>query len=78
MDFSSEADKKLYDMLKDMITKQYLKGMKAGAYVISKVVYDKLNDKSKPLTERIDNVNKYCNVAVENKDKFLDITENEV
>ena len=46
-------------------------------YAASKAVYDKLNDKSKPLTERIDNVNKYCNVAVKNKDKFLDITENE-
>lgn len=77
MDFSPEADKKLDDMLKDMLTKQYLKGMEAGAYAASKAVYDKLNDKSKPLTERIDNVNKYCNVAVKNKDKFLDITENE-
>ena len=28
MDFSPEADKKLDDMLKDMLTKQYLKGMK--------------------------------------------------
>lgn len=38
--------------------------------------YDKLNDKSKSLADRIDSVNKYCNVEIKQKDKFLGITDN--
>ena len=39
-------------------------------------LHDKLNDKTKPLMDRIHDVNKYVDVAVNNKEKFLE-TSNE-
>lgn len=73
---SNLRDEKIEKMIQDMLQKQYVKGMRVGAYTVSKIVHDKLNDKTKPLMDRINDVNKYVDVAVNNKEKFLE-TSNE-
>ena len=64
-------DEKIEKMIQDMLQKQYVKGIRVGTYTVSKIVYDKLNDKTKSLMGRINDVNKYVNVVVNNKDEFL-------
>ena len=68
---SNLQDEKIEKMIQDMLQKQYVKGMRVSAYTVSKIVHDKLNDKTKPLMDRIHDVNKYVDVAVNNKEKFL-------
>lgn len=68
---SNLQDEKIEKMIQDMLQKQYVKGMRVGAYTVSKIVHDKLNDKTKPLMDRINDANKYVDVAVNNKDEFL-------
>ena len=73
---SNSQDEKIEKIIQDMLQKQYVKGMRVGAYTVSNVVHDKLNDKTKPLMDRINDVNKYVDVAINNQEKFLE-TSNE-
>lgn len=73
-DKEAEVDKfkeKAEDILVPIIKNARAQGIRIGMLSCSKIVMDKLNDKSKSLIDRITDVKNFCNVAIKN-DKFLD------
>ena len=70
--FKQRAEDILVPLLKDARAQ----GIRIGILSCSKIVMEKLNDKSKSLIDRISDVKKFCNVAIKN-DKFLDGTTTE-
>jgi hypothetical protein len=69
-----EVDKfkdKAEEILIPIIKNARAQGIRIGMLSCSKIVMDKLNDKSKSLIDRITDVKNFCNVAIKN-DKFLD------
>lgn len=70
----AEVDKfkdKAEEILVPIIKNARAQGIRIGMLSCSKVVMEKLNDKSKSLMDRITDVRNFCNVAIKN-DKFLD------
>lgn len=73
-DKEAEVDKfkeKAEDILVPIIKNARAQGIRIGMLSCSKIVMEKLNDKSKSLMDRITDVRNFCNVAIKN-DKFLD------
>lgn len=68
---TDEQSKVLEEAFKSELQKQYIRGMRVGILTVSKIVYDMLNDSSKPLMKRIDDVKKYCKVPLDNQNKFV-------
>lgn len=62
---------KAEDILVPIIKNARAQGIRIGMLSCSKIVMEKLNDKSKSLMDRITDVRNFCNVAIKN-DKFLD------
>ena len=60
------------ELAQSILQQQYSKGLKAGLYIASSVVNEKLNNKSKSLAERVNDVKKYCRVAIDQKEKFVE------
>lgn len=60
------------ELAQSILKQQYDKGLKAGLYIASSVVNEKLDNKSKSLAERVNDVKKYCRVAIDQKDKFVE------
>lgn len=60
------------ELAQSILQQQYNKGLKAGLYIASSVVNEKLNNKSKSLAERVNDVKKYCRVAIDQKEKFVE------
>lgn len=60
------------ELARSILQQQYNKGLKAGLYIASSVVNEKLNNKSKSLAERVNDVKKYCRVAIDQKEKFVE------
>ena len=60
------------ELAQSILQQQYNKGLKAGLYIASSVVNEKLDNKSKSLAERVNDVKKYCRVAIDQKDKFVE------
>lgn len=69
---TKEQEDRISELFKIELKKQYLRGVKAGMLVVSEVVKEKLNDRSKSLLQRINDVKSYCNVATENRNLFND------
>ena len=63
-------------IFRDHLQKQLNRGIKIGVLTNSRIVLDKLNDTSKSLEDRIEDVKKFCQVPLDNKEKFLDQDEN--
>lgn len=59
------------ELAQSILQQQYNKGLKAGLYIASSVVNEKLDNKSKSLAERVNDVKKYCRVAINQKEKFV-------
>ena len=60
------------ELAQSILQQQYNKGLKAGLYIANSVVNEKLNNKSKSLAERVNDVKKYCRVAIDQKEKFVE------
>lgn len=60
------------ELVKLISQQQYKKGLKVGVYVASSIIYEKLNNKNKSLAERVNDVKKYCRVAIDQKEKFVE------
>lgn len=60
------------ELAQSILQQQYNKGLKAGLYIASSVVNEKLNNKSKSLAERVNDVKKYCRVAIDQKENFVE------
>ena len=71
-------EQKVEQAARDIYQAAYSKGLRVGVYTASTVILEMLNDKSKPLMDRIRNVQRYCNVPIKNADKFLDTAPNSV
>ena len=76
MAMSEEQEKQLEELFKEKLKEQYLKGIKVGVLSASKVIIDKLEDKSKPLTQRVSEVKQFCKVPWEKEN--LALTETRV
>ena len=68
---TDEQNKKLEELMRKALQEQYNRGLRVGVLAASQVVMEKLNDTSKTLVERIDEIRKYCSVAVNNRERFL-------
>lgn len=60
MALTPEQEKQLEEMFKQKLQEQYIRGLKVGSKSVSKVILDKLNDSSKSLMERIEDVKRFC------------------
>ena len=60
------------ELAQSILKQQYDKGLKAGLFIASSVVNKKLDNKSKSLAERVNDVKKYCRVAIDQKEKFVE------
>lgn len=60
MAMTDEQEKQLEELFKTKLKEQYNRGLHVGILSVSKVVLDKLNDSSKPLMKRIEDVKKFC------------------
>lgn len=60
MAMTDEQEKQLEELFKTKLKEQYDRGLHVGILSVSKVVLDKLNDSSKPLMKRIEDVKKFC------------------
>lgn len=65
MAMTKTQGKQLEELLKTKLKEQYNRGVRVGILSVSKVVLDKLSDRSKPLTKRIEEIKKYCAVATQ-------------
>lgn len=62
---TNEQERKFEELLRTKLQKQFSRGIRVGIQTCSKVCLEKLNDSSKPLMKRIDEVKKYCSVALQ-------------
>lgn len=60
MAMTDAQEKQLEELFKTKLKEQYNRGLQVGILSVSKVVLDKLNDSSKPLMKRIEDVKKFC------------------
>lgn len=51
------------DLMIRQLKRRYNDGLRVGSYAVSRTVLDMLNDSSKPLMERIENVKRYCKIG---------------
>lgn len=51
----------LEDVLKDRVKQIYDEGLHSGTWLTCQVVLSMLNDKSKPLTQRVGDIKHFCN-----------------
>lgn len=65
MAMTNEQETKLKELFRTELQKQFLRGIRVGIQTCSKVCLEKLNNSSKPLMKRIDDVKKYCAVALQ-------------
>lgn len=68
---SNEFEERVGEITKALFERARAQGIKIGMLSCSKIVMDKLNDKSKSLMDRITDVKRFCNVAIKNE-KFLE------
>lgn len=76
MAMTDEQEKQLEELFKTKLKEQYNRGLHVGILSVSKVVLDKLNDSSKPLMKRIEDVKKFCSTPW-NKQKKIEQALNE-
>lgn len=76
MAMTDEQEKQLEELFKTKLKEQYNRGLHVGILFVSKVVLDKLNDSSKPLMKRIEDVKKFCSIPW-NKQKKIEQALNE-
>ena len=69
MAFTEEQSKEFEEIAKKKFSEVYNSGMRVGILTVSKVVLDKLNDSSKPLMKRINEVKKFCETPLNNDKK---------
>lgn len=73
---NNESNKESFEnraeqIIRPLLEKQRVQGIRIGILTASKVVMGHLNDTSKPLLKRIEAVKKFCGVAMKDEDKFL-------
>lgn len=64
MALTDEQNKELETLFRTELQKQYLRGLRVGIKTASTVCLEKLNDSSKPLLKRIEDVKRYCAVSL--------------
>ena len=60
MEFNEEIQRELEELFKTKLEKQYRRGLEVGVKTSCRAVLDFLKDSSKPLSERIASVRKFC------------------
>lgn len=65
MAITNEEEIMLKKLFRTELQKHFLRGITVGIQTCSKVCLEKLNDNSKPLMKRIENIKKYCAVATQ-------------
>lgn len=73
MALTDEQQKQLEELFKVKLKEQYQRGLHVGILSVSKGVLDKLNDGSKPLMKRIEDIKKFCQTP-QNKQKQIKST----
>lgn len=73
---NNESNKESFEnraeqIIRPLLEKQRVQGIRIGILTASKVVMGYLNDTSKPLLKRIEAIKKFCGVAMKDEDKFL-------
>ena len=76
MALTNEQEKQLEELFKVKLKEQYNHGLHVGILSVSKVVLDKLNDNSKPLMKRIEDVKRFCKTPL-SKQKQVERVLNE-
>lgn len=61
---TDEQNKQLENLFRTELQKQYIRGLRAGIKTASTVCLEKINDSSKPLLKRIEDVKRYCAVSL--------------
>lgn len=66
------------EILKSTLQEQYNRGVQVGITAASQVIHKKINDTSKTLAERIIEVEKFCQISLNNiKNKETDAETNQ-
>lgn len=73
MALTDEQNTQLEELFKTKLQEQYNRGIKVGILTVSKIVSDKLNDKSVPFAKRIEDVKRFCKIAPSVEQKFNEI-----
>lgn len=64
----SKTEKQLNKVFKEKFKEVHLNGLLQGTKAISKVILDKANDTSKTSEERLEDIIKFCEVSLKEKD----------
>ena len=65
------GEQQFKDKLKSTIDEKYNEGVFVGALSVSKIILEKLNDNSKPLAKRINEIKRFCEIPL-NKQKKIE------
>lgn len=60
MAMTKGQEESLKKYFESKLKEQYERGFQVGVLTICKTIFDKLNDSSKPIINRIENVKKFC------------------
>lgn len=67
---TEKQENKMLKTIKENLEKQRNGGIQIGIIAASKVIYDKLNDTSKSLLDRVEDVKRFCKISL-NKEKEI-------
>ena len=67
----AKKEQEYEDIVRAALQKQRTQGIRIGMLACSKIVMEKLNDTSKSLVQRIDEIKKFCGVAMKDEKMFL-------
>lgn len=67
----AKKEQEYENIVRSALQKQRVQGIRIGMLACSKIVMEKLNDTSKPLMQRFDEVKKFCSVAMKDESTFL-------
>ena len=73
MALTYEQNKELEELFRNKLQEQYNRGIRVGVMTVSKIVTDKLNDKSIPFMQRIEDVKRFCKIAPSVEQKYDEI-----
>lgn len=65
---TNEEQVQLEEVFKTHLEKQFNKGIRVGLKSASSIILDKLKDTSKPILVRVNDIKRFCEIAVNNND----------
>ena len=78
LDMTEEQESKMQKIIKENLEKQRNIGIQIGIVAASKVIYNKLNDSSKTLLDRVADAKKFCKIGLDKEKELIsqDKTDN--